>query len=154
MTTWHVNTNSAFGNDTLEKGLTKAMNAANMTAHNLLKVVQCGRAVVIIPDSDVTAAAKGGEIMKMLGANERLIKYVRSDPSTIGNAPIEMELPKSAAEEKRYDYTIRSDYYDTTSYVRITQPQIDFLEWLADNDYLSDNTNWEEGFEIPNIETI
>lgn len=154
MTTWHVNTNSAFGNDSFDRNLEKAMNAANMSAHNLLKVVQCGRAVVIIPDSDVTAAAKGGEIMKMLGANERLIKYVRNDPSTIGNAPIEMELPKPAISEPRLDFTLYDDCRDLRNYVKITNAQYDFLNWLSENDYLSYDMNWEAGHEIPNIEII
>ena len=153
MITWHINTNSTFGNDTLDKGLTKAMNAANLNNHSLLKVVQCGRAVVIIPDSDVTAAAKGGEIMKMLGANERLIKYVRNDPSTIGNAPIEMELPKTA-NECRLDYTFYDDCRDLRNYVKITKEQFNFLEWLSNNGYLSYDMNWEYGHEIPDIETI
>lgn len=154
MTTWHINTNSAFGNESFDRNLEKAMNAANMSGHNLLKVVQCGRAVVIIPDSDVTQAAKAGEVMKMLGANERLIKYVRNDPSTIGNAPIEMELPKSATEERRYDYTLRNECHDQISYVRITQSQINFLEWLSNNNYLHYDMDWEQGHEIPDIETI
>lgn len=154
MTTWHINTNSAFGNDTLDKGLTKAMNAANLNTHSLLKVVQCGRAVVIIPDSDRTADAKPGEVMKMLGANERLIKYVRNDPSTIGNAPIEMELPKSAMSEPRFDYTLYDDCNDLRNYVKITKAQFDFLEWLSTNSYLSYDMCWEEGHEIPNIEII
>ena len=153
MTTWHVNTNAAFGNDSFDRNLEKAMNAANMSGHNLLKVVQCGRAVVIIPDSDVTAAAKGGEIMKMLGANERLIKYVRSDPSTIGNAPIEMELPNSI-NENRFDYTIRNDYEEQVNYVRLTSSQLDLLSWLSTNGYLNCDMDYEKGHCIPQIETI
>ena len=152
MTTWHVNTNSAFGNESFDRNLEKAMNAANMSGHNLLKVVQCGRAVVIIPDSDVTQAAKAGEVMKMLGANERLIKYVRSDPSTIGNAPIEMDAPKSTS--VRYDYTLRNECHDQINYVRITQEQISLLEWLSNNEYLHYDMEWEIGHEIPDIETI
>ena len=153
MTTWHVNTNSAFGNDSFDRNLEKAMNAANMGAHNLLKVVQCGRAVVIIPDSDVTQAAKAGEVMKMLGANERLIKYVRNDPCTIGNAPIEMELPKPA-EENRFDYTIRNECEEQINYVRLTSSQLDLLSWLSNNGYLNYGMDYEKGHCIPQIETI
>lgn len=154
MITWHANLNAAFGGDSLDQTLTKAMNAANMNNHSLLKVVQCGRAVVIIPDSDRTQAAKAGEIMKMLGANERLIKYVRNDPSTIGNAPIEMELPKSTASEPRLDFTLYDDCRDLRNYVKITNAQYDFLNWLSENEYLSYDMNWETGHEIPNIEVI
>ena len=153
MTTWHANLNAAFGGDSLDQTLIKAMNAANLNNNSLLKVVQCGRAVVIMPDSDRTQAAKGGEVMKMLGANEQLIKYIRSYPSSIGNSPIEMELPKTA-NECRLDYTFYDDCRDLRNYVKITKEQLNLLEWLSNNDYLSYDMNWEYGHEIPDIETI
>lgn len=153
MTTWHANLNAAFGGDSLDQTLNKAMNAANLNNHSLLKVVQCGRAVVIIPDSDRTQAAKAGEIMKMLGANERLIKYVRNDPSTIGNAPIEMELP-APAKPIRKDYTFTDTYDDEHYLVRVTNDQLNLLDWLNDRDFLCGHLDWESGHIAHDIEEI
>ena len=152
MTTWHANLNAAFGGDSLDQSLNKAMNAANLNTHSLLKVVQCGRAVVIIPDSDRTQAAKAGEIMKMLGANERLIKYVRNDPSTIGNAPIEMELPAKGG--IREDFTFTNTGNDESFLVRITPDQYNLLNWLGDHEMLSYDFDWERGHIAHNIEEI
>lgn len=152
MTTWHANLNAAFGGDSLDQTLNKAMNAANLNNHSLLKVVQCGRAVVIIPDSDRTQAAKAGEVMKMLGANERLIKYVRNDPSTIGNAPIEMELP--AKGDRREDFTFTDSYNEEHFLVRITPEQYSLLNWLCDHELVVDHFDWERGHIAHDIEEI
>lgn len=155
MTTWHTDKFASYGSTTLNDAIDKAIKASGMSDdQRYFKVVSCGRGVVIMPDSDRTQAAKAGEVMKMLGANERLIKYVRNDPSTIGNAPIEMELPKSAASESRLDFTLYDDCRDLRNYVKITNAQYDFLNWLSENDYLSYDMNWEAGHEIPNIKII
>ena len=97
MKSWHTDKFASFGTTTLNDAISKAMQESGITGdQRYYKVVSCGRGVVIIPDSDRTQDAKPGEVMKMLGANESLIKHVRAFDCAIGNEPIEMELPKRA----------------------------------------------------------
>ena len=154
MTTWHTDKFASYGSTTLNDAISTAMKASGMTDdQRYFKVVSCGRGVVIMPDSDRTQAAKPGEVMKMLGANERLIKYVRYDPSTIGGEPIEMELPASA-KPFRKDFTFTDTYDDEHFLVRITNDQLNLLDWLNEHDLLRDNFDWESGHISHNIEEI
>ena len=152
MTTWHANLNAAFGGNSLDQTLNKAMKSVNMDNHNLLKVVSCGRGVVIMPDSDCTADAKPGEVMKMLGANESLIKFVRNNPSHIGGELIEMELPKKGG--NREDFTFTDTYSEEHFLVRITPEQYSLLNWLCDHELLSENFDYDRGHIAHDIEEI
>ena len=154
MTTWHTDKFASYGSTTLNDAIDKAMKTSGMTDdQRYFKVVSCGRGVIIMPESDRTQAAKAGEVMKMLGANERLIKYVRNDPSTIGNAPIEMELPVSARAVRK-DFTFTDTYNEEHFLVRVTNDQLNLLEWLSSHDLLGEHFDYECGHIAHDIEEI
>ncbi len=153
MTTWHTDKFASYGSTTLNDAIDKAMKASGMhDDQRYFKVVSCGRGVVIMPDSDRTAIAKPGEIMKMLGANESLIKHVRSNPAHIGGELIEMELPKKGG--NREDFTFTNTGNDESFLVRITPDQYNLLNWLGDHEMLSYDFDWERGHIAHSIEEI
>lgn len=154
MTTWHTDKFASYGSTTLNDAIDKAMKASGMhDDQRYFKVVSCGRGVVIMPDSDRTAIAKPGEVMKMLGANETLVKFVRNNVMTIGGEVIEMELP-APAETFRKDFTFTDSGNDEHYLVRITNDQLNLLDWLDCHDLLRDCFDWESGHITNEIEEI
>ena len=153
MTTWHTDKFASYGSTTLNDAIDKAMKASGMhDDQRYFKVVSCGRGVVIMPDSDRTAITKPGEVMKMLGASESLIKHIRSNPAYIGGEPIEMELPKKGG--NREDFTFTNTGNDEHFLVRITPDQYNLLNWLGDHEMLSYDLDWERGHIAYDIEEI
>ena len=153
MKSWHTDKFASFGTTTLNDAISKAMQESGITGdQRYYKVVSCGRGVVIIPDSDRTQDAKPGEVMKMLGANESLIKHVRAFDCAIGNEPIEMELPKKGG--NREDFTFTHTGNDESFLVRITPDQYNLMMWLGDHDMLSYDFDYERGHIAHDIEDI
>lgn len=153
MKTSHIEIGTFNPDRDLGTNIRRAMNNVGMGDAKYVKTVECGRAVVIMPDSDRTQDAKPGEVMKMLGANESLIKHVRSFGGSIGNESIEMELlqQKNVA---RLDYTFRDTYNEENFLVRITKAQHNLLCWLSDHDFLGEHFDYENGHIAHDIEEI
>ena len=153
MKSWHTDKFASFGTTTLNDAISKAMQESGITGdQRYYKVVSCGRGVVIIPDSDRTQDAKPGEIMKALGANETLVKFVRNNVMTLGGEVIEMELPKKVS--NREDFTFTRTGNDENFLVRITPDQYSLLNWLGDHEMLIWDFEWEHGHIAHDIEEI
>lgn len=94
----------------------------NLNIYNSrLRVIESGRGVIILPETDVTRDCSTKELLKAL------------------------HLPK---EEKTKDtdkvnYIFTTGYRDDTKYVQLTQEQIKFLEWLEKEDYLMEDVQFQ-----------
>lgn len=153
MKSWHTDKFASFGTTTLNDAISKAMQESGITGdQRYYKVVSCGRGVVIIPDSYRTQDAKPGEIMKMLGANETLVKFVRNNVMTLGGEVISMELPKKGG--NREDFTFKDTYSEENFLVHITPEQYNLLNWLTDHDLLAGHFDYERGHIAHDIEEI
>lgn len=94
----------------------------NLNIYNpRVRVIESGRGVIILPETDVTRECSVKELLKAL----HLTKEEKTkDTNKVG-----------------YIFTI--GYRDDTKYVQLTQEQIKLLEWLEKEDYLVEEVQFQ-----------
>ena len=94
---------------------------------NNYRVIQCGRGLILLPDTDRTKDATEGEVIKALGFRDKA-------------AP---------AEDKRTTFALNREGGPTTL-ISLTPEQVRFLRWCQ-----SENIFWDEiNFSIQNSPVI
>ena len=94
----------------------------NLNIYNSrLRVIESGRGIIILPDTDVTRECSVKELLKAL------------------------HLPKEekTKDTNKVNYIFTTSERDDTRYVQLTQGQIKLLEWLEKENYLIDEVQYQ-----------
>lgn len=105
-----------------------------------IRVINCGRGVVILPDTNRKVDCTEGEVIKALG----LVK--KYDGLHLDNTRSEDEMPRKLV-SIQYER-------DTPEIIALTDDQIRLLEWLGEKDYFSECLEYHyfgSSFEIQKI---
>lgn len=113
--------------------ITTAIRAAlreTKSYENYLRVVNCGRGVIILPDTNRKQDCTEGEAIKALG----LVKHYDG-----------LHLEKGLSEKKDERKPVMLRYADNTpEWLSLTPDQVRLLNWLYDCDYLYDEVRFQE----------
>ena len=88
---------------------------------NNYRVVQCGRGLILLPDTDRSKDATEGEVIKALGFRNK-----------VGNMPTEGERTTFAVNRQG----------ESTTLISLTPAQVRFLKWCESEDIFWDEVNF------------
>lgn len=100
-----------------------------------LRVITCGKAVIILPDTDRSRDCEMPELLKAMGVT-----------TTNGKQPKLGEPPKTTSRE---NYIVSQDYDDRQEIFSLTKEQVRLLEALNKKGLLIDSVHFEP---ISNLE--
>lgn len=135
MKTRHISFAGSFGTyDILD-----ALHDAKIDS-SYVRAVNCGRGVIILPDTNRKADCTEGEIIKALG----LVKKYDG---------LHLEGGMKSEDEKPRKLVSMQYEYDTPDVIALTDDQIRLLDWLNKRSYLSESIsfNYLNSFEIEKI---
>ena len=111
-----------------ENALVRMCDKVFSHSHQAKRIISCGAGVVILPETDKKHDCSPSELIKALHLKE------------------EMEKPSTAtATTKSYqDIVITEEDDNRNFFVKLTEEQYHFLEWLYDNGLLGTSVKYEK----------
>ena len=125
-------------NDVKTESLTAVVKSALTEVNSnktYLRVITCGKAVIILPDTDRSRDCKMPELFKAMGIT-----------AIDGKHPILCESSKTTSRE---NYIVSQDYDDRQEIFSLTKEQVRLLEALNEKGLLIDSVRFEP---ISNLE--